>query len=118
MARSVFEFFTTPIRVARALYSWSNSFNRSVGADPSVQGSRQTSSNHADGMEPLHVLDGVSGRLRPGTMTLVQLNSLTPFASPLKCVVQVLGPPGHGKSAYLRAVSARLPQPEVRVTGR
>ena len=39
---------------------------------------------------PLHVLQGIDGTLRPGTMTLV------------------LAPPGHGKSAFLQALGGRI----------
>ena len=39
-----------------------------------------------------HVLNNVSGHLRPGTVTLL------------------LAPPGHGKSALLKALSNRIPQ--------
>jgi ABC-type multidrug transport system ATPase subunit len=55
---------------------------------------------HKVGTVPVKVLDGVSGVLRPGRLTLL------------------MGPPGAGKSVFMKALGGRLrPGPDLRELG-
>ena len=68
-----FQLLTLPYQIGKAIYT------------------KATAGPNSTATKEMTILEGIDGRLKPGTMTLI------------------LAPPGHGKSAFLKALTNLLP---------